>query len=67
MIQFSYDPQGGALCHNDTGMTSSLHGAPPARMAPGPDPAGRPQAPGRPGPYRPTSAASAAAAWGAPR
>jgi hypothetical protein len=71
MIEFFYDPQGGALCQNEKGLTFFLQGLPPARPhgrviepAPArPAPAPHPEA-GRPGPRVP---ARSVATWGVPR
>jgi hypothetical protein len=70
MIEFFYDPQGGALCQNEKGLTFFLQGLPPtrplgratepARTAP---PASRPDA-GRPGPGM---SPRIAGVWGVPR
>jgi hypothetical protein len=73
MIEFFYDPQGGALCQNEKGLTFFLQGLPPARpqgrtAEPAPPrsataSAPRPEA-ARPGPSRP---ARMAGSWGVPR
>lgn len=64
MIEFFYDPQGGALCQNEKGLTFFLQGLPPARpQGRAPEPARtvppaalRPEA-GRPGPGWPARSA----------
>lgn len=70
MIEFFYDPQGGALCQNEKGLTFFLQGLPPAR------PLGRTAEPARPAPPAPRretgrpgplGAARAAGNWAAPR
>jgi hypothetical protein len=70
MIEFFYDPQGGALCQNEKGLTFFLQGLPPAR------PLGRTTEPTRPAPPAPRAEAGrpgvggparAAGTWGVPR
>lgn len=47
-LQFFYDPQGGALCQNQNGLTFFLQGQPPTRPAKAPGKADdRPSYPGQ--------------------
>jgi hypothetical protein len=70
MIEFFYDPQGGALCQNEKGLTFFLQGLPPTRpLGRATEPARRaPPAPrqetGRPGAGVP---ARIPGSWASPR